>query len=96
MVHTWRKQSIISPLKSDKEKSITCTNKEEVEGNFNLTKPGTNNMHTFFYSDLSEFAGNLEGILDENNEVWFKTKKDIWRGRVLLITYSEKKRIVNI
>ena len=44
---------------------MTCTNREEVEGSFNLTKPGNNTMHTFFYSNISEFGGNLEGMLDE-------------------------------
>ena len=27
-------------------------------------------------------------IISKNDEVWVKTKKDIWRGRVLLIPYS--------
>ena len=42
-------------------------------------------------------------ILDEEketisiyDEVWVKTKNEIWRGRVLLITYSLKNRTVNI
>ena len=48
-----------------RKKSMTCTNKEEVEGSFNLTKPGNNIMRTLFYSNISEFGGNLEGILDE-------------------------------
>ena len=30
-----------------REKSMTWTNKEEVEGSFNSTKPGNNTMHTF-------------------------------------------------
>ena len=34
--------------------------------------------------------------ISEKNDVWVKTKKEIWRGRVLLIPYSKKKRIVNI
>ena len=46
---------------------MTCPNKEEVEGSFNLTKPGNNTMHTFFYNSISEFNGNLEGMLDEGN-----------------------------
>ena len=46
---------------------MTCTNKEEVEGTVNLTKPGNKTMHTFFYFSISEFGGNLEGILDEGN-----------------------------
>ena len=48
-----------------RKKSITWKNKEEVEGYFNLKKPGNNTMHTLFYSNISEFAGNLEGMLDE-------------------------------
>ena len=42
-------------------------------------------------------------ILDEekdhiykNDLVWVKTKKETRRGRLLLIPYSKKKRIVNI
>ena len=50
-----------------RKKSMTWNNKEEVEGHFNLTKPGNNTMHTFFNSNISEFGGNLEGILDEGN-----------------------------
>ena len=33
--------------------------------------------------------------ITENDHVWFQ-KIQIWRGRVLLIPYSKKKRIVNI
>ena len=66
IVHTWRKQSMISQLKSDKgKKAMTCNDKEEVEGSFNGKKIGTNPMHTFFYSIVSDFADNLEGMLDE-------------------------------
>ena len=32
--------------------------------------PRSNNMYTLFYSNVSEFAGNLEGMLDE---VTYKT-----------------------
>ena len=46
---------------------MPCTNKEMVEGTFNFTKPGNNTMHTLFYNNISEFGGNLEGILDEGN-----------------------------
>ena len=44
---------------------MACTNKEEVEDSFSLKKPVTNIMYTFFYSNISEFAGNLKGMLDE-------------------------------
>ena len=44
---------------------MTFTDKEEVEGSFNLKKNGNNTMHTLFYSNIYEFAGNLEGMLDE-------------------------------
>ena len=48
-----------------RKKLITCTNKEEVEGSLNLTKPGNDTMHNFFNNNISEFCGNLEGMLDE-------------------------------
>ena len=44
---------------------MTCINKEEFEGSFKLTKPGNNTMHTFFYYNISEFGGYMEGMLDE-------------------------------
>ena len=50
-----------------RKKSMTCTNKEEVEGSLNLTKPGNDTMHNFFNNNISEFGGNLEGMLDEGN-----------------------------
>ena len=45
--------------------SMTCTDKEEVEGYLNLKTLGNSTMHTFLYSNISEFAENLEGILAE-------------------------------
>ena len=48
-----------------RKKSMTSTDKEEVEGSFNLKKSIGNNMYTLFYYNISEFAGNLEGIIDE-------------------------------
>ena len=65
------------------KKSMTCTNKEEVKGYFNLTKPGNNTMHTFFYSNISEFGGNLEGILDEGKyrTTVQKMRKLGWRAQ---------------
>ena len=48
-----------------RKKSMTCTDKEEVEGSFNLKKPGNDTIHTFFYSNISEFSGNVEGMIDE-------------------------------
>ena len=48
-----------------REKSMTCTDKDIVEASFKILKPGNNTMHTFFYSNISEFAGNLEGMLHE-------------------------------
>ena len=50
-----------------RKKSMTWTSKEEVEGSFNLTKPANNTMHNFLNSNISEFGGNLEGMLDEGN-----------------------------
>ena len=50
-----------------RKQSMTWTSTEEVEGSFNLKKPATNTMHTFFYSNISEFGGDFEGMLDETN-----------------------------
>ena len=47
------------------------------------------------YSDYYIFEEEKETITEDDN-VWVKTKREIWRGRVLLITYSKQKRIVNI
>ena len=57
----------ITTKMKQRKKSMTWTNKEEVEGHFNLTKPGNNIMQTFLNSNISEFGGNLEGMLDEGN-----------------------------
>ena len=48
-----------------RKKSMTYTDKDYVEGSFNFFKNGTNIMHTFFYSNISDFDGYLEGMLDE-------------------------------
>ena len=48
-----------------RKKSMTTTDKDEVYGSYNLKTSRHNIMYTFFYSNLSEFAGNLEGIIDE-------------------------------
>ena len=42
------------------------------------------------YSDYDILEEEKEIITKEDN-VWVKTKKDIWRGRVWLIPYSLKK-----
>ena len=55
----------ITTKTKQRKKSMTWTNKEEVEGSFNLTKPVNNTMHTFFYNIISEFGVNLEDMLDE-------------------------------
>ena len=44
---------------------MTYTDKEEVEGSFNLKMSRNNTMHTFFYSNISDFSENLEGMLNE-------------------------------
>ena len=44
---------------------MTSTYKEAFKSSFNLKKSGTHIMHTFFYSNISEFARNLELMLDE-------------------------------
>ena len=50
-----------------RKQSMAWMNKEEVEGSFNLTKHGNNTMQTFFNNNISEFGGNLEGMLDGVN-----------------------------
>ena len=42
-----------------RKQSMTYTDKEEVEGSFNIKTSIYNTMHTFFYSNISEFAVNL-------------------------------------
>ena len=44
---------------------MTYTDKGYYWGSFNLKKVRSNHMHTFFYSDIYDFSGNLEGMLDE-------------------------------
>ena len=53
-----------------RKKSMTSTDKGEVEGSFNLKKSRSNNMHTFFNYNTSEYSGYLEGII---YEVTYKT-----------------------
>ena len=48
-----------------RKKSMTTTDKDAVEGYFNLKKSIHNVIHTLFYLNISEFSGNLQGILDE-------------------------------
>ena len=47
-----------------RKKSMTSTYKEEFEGSFNLKTSRDNTMHIFFYSNISEFPGNLQVILN--------------------------------
>ena len=56
---------MISPQKLYKEKKITTTDIEDVDRFFNLNISRHNIMYTFFYSNISDFAGDLEGILHE-------------------------------
>ena len=42
------------------------------------------------YSDY-DILEEEKDTISENNDVWVKTKKEIWRGRVLLIPYRKKK-----
>ena len=44
---------------------MTSTYKYEVEVSFNLKTPRSNIMHNLFYSNIYEFAGNLQEVLDE-------------------------------
>ena len=62
---------MIPARKLDKEKKLmTNTDKEDVECPFNLKTTIHNTMYTFFYSNIFDFAGDLEGIIDE---VTYKT-----------------------
>ena len=46
-----------------------------------------------YYNILEE----EKDTISKKDDVWVKTKKkERWRGRVLLIPYRKKKRIVNI
>ena len=56
---------MISPLKSDKGKIQWYVPKNKKLRAPPIKKTWKNTMHTFFYYNISEFAGNLEGILDE-------------------------------
>ena len=47
------------------KKSMTTTDRDEVESSFNLKISRNNIMCTFFYSNISEFTVNLDIILDE-------------------------------
>ena len=44
---------------------MTTTNKYDVEVSLNLKTSRHNILYTFFYSNISEFAGNLEETLDD-------------------------------
>ena len=43
---------------------MTTNDKYEVEGYFNSKTSRQNIMYTLFYSNIYQFAGNLEGIID--------------------------------
>ena len=47
------------------------------------------------YSDYNILVKEKD-VITKNDNVWGKTKKEIWRGIVILNPYSKKKRIVNI
>ena len=61
---------MISPQKSDKDKDLWYLLTKKKLRAPSIKKYRNNNMHTFFYYNISEFAGNLEGIIDE---VTYKT-----------------------
>ena len=42
------------------------------------------------YSDY-DILDEEKDLISKNDIVWFKTKKEIWRGRVLVIPYSKNK-----
>ena len=47
-----------------RKKPTTSTDKEGVQGSFKKKTPKNNTTHTLLYSNIYEFAGNLEGILN--------------------------------
>ena len=60
---------MISPLESDKGKNQWHVPiKKKLRAPSIKKKKGNNTMHTLFYSNIYEFAGNLEGILDEGRD----------------------------
>ena len=44
---------------------MTTTSKDKFKGYFNLKTIIDNFVYTLFYTNIYEFSGNLEGILDE-------------------------------
>ena len=64
---------------------FSTTDKYEVDGYFNLKTSIHSIMHTFFI-DISEYGGNLEGIIDEgaykNNT---KYAQDWLKGKLLQV-----------
>ena len=65
---------MISPQKLEKEKLMTNTDKDEVEGSFNFKISRRITMYTFFYLNISEFEGDLEGVIDEGTYQNIHTK----------------------
>ena len=59
---------MISPLKLDRGKNQQLGQiKKKLRDPSILKKLGNNTMHTFFNNNISEFGGDLEGMLDEIN-----------------------------
>ena len=44
---------------------MKTTSKDEVEGYFNLKTSADTFIYTLFYTNICEFSGDSEGILDE-------------------------------
>ena len=75
---------MISPLKPDKEKNQWhVLIKKKLRAPSIKRKPGTNTMHTFFYSNITEFSGNLEGMLDEGTYkiIMQNMHKLVWKAQ---------------
>ena len=56
---------------------MTSTDKNEFEGYFNLIISRNNIMHNSFYFNISEFAGNMQEIIDEGT--YKTTMKNVHR-----------------
>ena len=55
----------ITTKNRQRKKPMTTTDKDEVEGYFNFKTTRNNIMYNLFYSNISEFSSNLQGMLDE-------------------------------
>ena len=65
VAYTEEKINYLTTKIKQRKKSITTNDKEDVEGSFNSKTPRHNIMYTLFYSNISEFAGDLKETIDK-------------------------------